>query len=212
MSETDGQRLIDEMELQRQSLRTEPLGEERTQDLEFPEGLSVKDVPTFTQLPLGVMELEIKGWSQEMTPKTEKSPISKKVVKVQFSVTHTADDKFVGLPNTKTFWMGTDADPTCKAPATWIANFGPLKKVLQKAKVATSDGIGFTNMMNASIGAHLLGEVKDIKAKKTGAVRRDIVNFFSVGERQLESPTVEHHAKQVVNGAQAAPPPVFDND
>ena len=157
------------------------------EDLEIPEGLDANKIPTFTQLPLGRLQFAIKGWSQDTVataprgmPDGEKVP--KVVVKVQFSVSQTPDGRFIGLPYNKTFWIGSDADPMAKSPATWMANAGPLMKVLKKAKVATGRGLKFRNMMDAAVESSLLGEVK--KSKKTERV--DIMDFLSVGEKPIE--------------------------
>lgn len=184
--------------------------------LEFPEELDPNRVPTFSQMPLGRLELEIKGWSQDTVataprndPNGEK--VAKVVVKVQFAVAETPDHKFIGLPNTKTFWIGTDSDPMAKSPATWMANAGPLMKVLKKAKVATSKGIKFRQMMDASVGSHLLGEVKE--SKKTG--RRDIMDFLTVGEKPIEyfgDAATAAPASAPVGISPLNPPSVFDNE
>src|SRR5579863_2702936 len=132
--------------------------DEQVAGLEFPDdpNFDPNRVPTFSQLPIGRFEMEIKGWSEALTPITDKAPVSKKVVKVQLSMAETPDGKFLGLPHTETFWIGSDIDPLATSAATWMANAGRVMKLLKKAKVATSTGLKFRNMMDAAVGSPVL--------------------------------------------------------
>ena len=169
-------------------------------NLDFPENLDPGKIPTFTQLPLGRLEFEIKNWNPDTVKFTKDgTEVEKAVVKVQLTVAKVPDEfegRFVGLPTTETFWIGSDTDPLAKHPATWNANAGKLFAMLKKAKVATPAGLKFRNIMDASVGAHVLGEVKEVKKGKS-AGRHNIMGWLSVGEKPLEafgSPEVKAEA------------------
>jgi hypothetical protein len=186
-------------------------------DLEFPDEVDPGKIPTFAQLPLGRFEGEIKGWIEdkiETAPRNQPDApkTAKAVVKVQFSLTTTPDGRFLGLPHTETFWIGSDADPLAKSPATWMANAGRVMKLLKKAKVATSKGLKFRNMMDASVGSHVMLEVKE--NKKNG---RRMIDFLSIAEKPLEyfdAPVGNPGVAPVSAGGSdpLTPPDVFDNE
>ena len=168
----------------------------------------ISKLPTNKELPLGFVELEIKGWTVSKTkpadgsinPKTGKPKVGEKLtVKMQVAITdHPAHAAYKGITDFRPFYIGDDGDPAAKDYNTWKKNATDLMKVLKKAKVAMSPTTKIPDAMKAAVTNKFVGEVKEEVSKDPQYPNKRVIrNFFAVGEKE---------PKLVDSGEQAATP------
>jgi hypothetical protein len=159
-------------------------------------------LPTSKELPVGLVELEIKAittgktkpnTSGETYPadhktKAGKPKVGEKVfVNVQVMVTdHPNQLPYRGRTGFHRFYIGSDTDPSAKSQATWKTNATDLMRMLKKAKVAMSPTTKISDALKASVGNKFIGENK-VEVDKSGKYPDKVVirNFWAVGEKEV---------------------------
>src|SRR5216684_6968113 len=155
----------------------------------------ISKLPTNKELPLGFVELEIKGFNATKTkpsdgsinPKTGKPKVGEKLmVRMQVAITdHPAHSSYKGITEFHNFLIGNDKDPEAKDYATWKAGATDLMKCLKKSKVAMSPTTKISDAMKAAVGNKFVGEVKvEVSKDSQYPDRNRIRNFFAVGEKE----------------------------
>lgn len=155
----------------------------------------ISKLPTNKELPLGLVELEIKGFIVSKTkaadgsinPKTGKPKVGEKLtVKANVAVTdHPAHSSYKGITDFRPFYIGDDSDPAAKQYNTWKKNAVDLMKLLKKSKVAMSPTTKISDAMKAAVGNKFVGEVKvEVSKDPQYPDKRVIRNFFAVGEKE----------------------------
>jgi hypothetical protein len=151
--------------------------------LEFP-GDPTK-LPTSRELPLGVLEFEIKGFQIGATSDVTHN---KKKVTVQLIVA--APEEARGVPAFHDFIIGSDTDPAAKEKATWDKNAWLLMQMLKESGVVMSPHTRFLEAVGASTGNHVLGSVLLSKGNtdkdgRTWPDKHVIRRFHRVGSKPV---------------------------
>jgi len=159
-------------------------------------------LPTSKELPVGLVELEIKAITTGKTKpnttgevypadhktKAGKPKVGEKVfVNAQVMVTdHPNQLAYRGRTGFHRFYIGSDTDPSAKAQSTWKANATDLMRMLKSAKVAMSPTTKISDALKASVGNKFIGETK-VEQDRTGKYADKVVirNFFAVGAKEV---------------------------
>lgn len=156
---------------------------------------SLNQIPTNREIPVGIVELEIKNFSTgytkdadgSMNPKTGKPKVGGKLfVKCQVAVTdHPAHAAWRGITDFDTFYIGSDTDPKAKDFNTWKLNATGLMKLLKKAKVAMTPTTKIQDAMKAAIGSKFVGDVRVETSKDPKYPdKHRIKGYYAVGEKE----------------------------